>query len=65
MQLQTFQMIHTCDERACSCGFIVLGPKWRDELEMKKTDYAHKLAEALEQSDVLVINIRVNINSLT
>ena len=31
----------------------------------EETDYAHKLAEALERSDVLVINIRVDTNSFT
>ena len=31
----------------------------------EETDYAHKLAKAFEQSDGLVIDIRVNANSLT
>ena len=60
MQLQTFQMIHTCDERSSSCGCmnIILSwlePKWNRAWNEKTTQgYAHKLAEALGLFGVLV-----------
>ena len=64
MQLQTFRMIHTCSERSGSSDFIILSQNGEASLK-EKTNYASKLAETIEQSDVLLIHIQVKTNYST